>query len=120
VINYLNRRGGAGEGEGEGGDLLLEGAGSVGNTSDLLDAPQLWNALGALPQDTEFEPVVASTVSLLTSPSLTPAADWQLRVGQAGDRLPALAAEVSEEAWESLLNTLAEDVLEAWLDGEDA
>jgi len=50
------------------------------------------------------------------------ATDWQLQIGQSTNQPQDLsgAADLVDEPWESLLDTLAEDVLEAWLDGKSA
>ncbi len=126
VVNYLNRMSGVGQGEGEGegeeqgegeGTYLLLGGASSGRgaafSNDLLDAPQWWTMSAA-------DRLQQSLVS--ASALLPPAADWQLRVGQADltAARPAIALQAAQEGWESLLDTLAEDVLEAWLDGPDA
>ena len=60
--------------------------------------------------------------SAVVGPEAASAADWQLQIGQSADRPAGLPdmADLANDAWESLLDTLAEDVLEAWLDGEVA
>ena len=60
--------------------------------------------------------------SAVGAPEVASAADWQLQIGQSGTRPAGLPdmADLANDSWESLLDTLAEDVLEAWFDGKVA
>ena len=114
VVNYLNRRDGSGEGEGEGeGSYMLLAAGGGESTSNDL--------LNALPLGTTLDVLAPVAGGAVLAPTAETVSDWQVRVGQAAvaDKLPDIA-DITHEQWESLLDTLAEDVLEAWLGGEDA
>ena len=124
VVNYLNRRDGSGEGEGEASYSLLDAAsgGSTTTSPDLLDAPQLWTTLDVMSPAASVDRALLPAQAVLAPAVVDTAANWQLRVGQSATtrETPSVAANVVDEPWESLLDTLAEDVLEAWLDGEDA
>ena len=121
IINRLNKHG---EGEGEGEGSFFAGPASL--------------AAAALPDLVPDSPVVLTTLDVVTSPapidarvsSLPSVAalatvplnnDWQLQIGESDSvsTLPPAADQVVEQSWEALLDTLAEDVLEAWLDGGD-
>jgi hypothetical protein len=128
VVNYLNRRDGSGEGEGS--YSLLDAASGDSSTTaptsptspDLLDAPQWWTALDVMSPAASFDRALLPAGVVRTPAAVDTAANWQLRVGQSAitSETPSVAADVVDEPWESLLDTLAEDVLEAWLDGDNA
>lgn len=126
VINYLNSgRFGQGEGEGEGeGDWSLTAFnGRPGDTADLLSHGVLpLSTLNIAPLATPAPRVNARSVSaFFASAESRVDSDWDVRVGQAV-AAPArvMAHRDGERPWESLLDLLAEDVLESWLDGDDA
>lgn len=119
IISYLNH--GGSEGEGEFVSMAVTGDTGTTPTDLLSDLPLVVSGLIS---------TTPTTASPAAKASVTPAAphiplasqDWRLQIGQ-----PAASAagqvdvdEVLSQNWESLLDTLAEDVLEAWLDGEDA
>ncbi len=95
---------------------------STTTSPDLLDAPQLWTTLDVMSPAASVDRALLPAQAVLAPAAVDTAANWQLRVGQSAttSETPSVAANVVDEPWESLLDTLAEDVLEAWLDGEDA
>ncbi len=120
VISYLN--GGAGEGEGEGGNLTIANTGNS-NTApvDLLASDPVL-VLGTIDAPTNAPIVTASqTPQTATTAASSITQDWLLQIGEKTTPPTTVdPATVTMESWDSLLDTLAEDVLEAWFDGEDA
>jgi hypothetical protein len=124
VVNYLNRLSrGEGEGEGEGGAGLLSVSGD-GATSqlDLLAASQLVTTVDVASPAMSFQHPLLPAGAIVLPNAADAATDWQLQIGQSDVQPQGLpgAADLVDEPWESLLDTLAADVLEAWLDGAGA
>ena len=120
VISHLNN----GEGEGEGAELVTS---NRSNSSVDVQMPDLLSSDPAAVLGTLDEPAISSivttqqTASVTTAPVVSATEDWRLQTGQAAAETATLdAATIAAQPWESLLDTLAEDVLEAWLDGNDA
>ncbi len=121
VIAYLN--GGEGEGEGEDrGFLAADTSTSTTLTPDLLSSDPA-TVLGTLDQPA-FQVAVANSLfhKVDDAPVDATAEEWRLSVGgtRASTATSVDPAGIATEHWEALLNTLAEDVLEATFDGEDA
>ncbi|MHB0955706.1 MAG: S8 family serine peptidase [Pirellulaceae bacterium] len=120
VINYLNFQdgeGGEGEGESDTGLLFVSG----GDTASQLD---LQAPLPVVTTNGTSSSGSSQRSALLGGTLVLPdaAADWQLQIGQSPDEAQGQpeAASLIDEPWESLLDTLAEDVLAAWLEGAQA
>ncbi len=113
VINHLNRGGTAGEGEGEA--LGLTALSGSGLAPDLLDGPSL---LTSVADDvTTMDTRSTSPATAAAASAVSAASDWTWWVGEPATTTPAAetAAEIADEAWEDLLETLAEDALGAGL-----
>jgi len=132
VVNFLNFHG-EGEGEGAGEGEAIVSAASISSQAVLPELPiggrvaaaipdTLWVSAdaddirlpaGAAPVAYAHGPTSAASVPLAELDPATPTIGKHVDVLHAADR-------VNDPVWESLLNELAEDVLEAWLDGGDA
>ncbi len=124
VIAYLNGSSGEGEGdaEGEGGQLVTSSFTSLSNTAqdDDLLASSPASVLATLDEPVSSDLVATPTttaVTVLAPVAETTVADWQTRVGEVAKIATADPAAIAVESWESLLDDLAEDVMEAWLNG---
>ena len=120
VINHLNNHG---EGEGEGSFLPTDPANrTAAALPDLLtDGSAVLTTLDITQShstDTERLPLLLTSVPIAV-PALHD--DWQSWIGTNAEAptIPLAADQVVGQSWEALLDTLAEDVLEAWLDGGD-
>ncbi len=121
VINYLNN--GEGEGEGEAGGLAS--ASSLTATQPSLLGSETLSTLTPVNLVPSSPAETASPASAAPAPApMIPFAsqDWLQQVGTSSSHESAYQDPemIVHEHWDSLLDTLAEDVLEAWLDGEDA
>jgi hypothetical protein len=121
IVSYLNRGEGEGEGvdaEGEGDVVAAVTPASVVEPDALGDPSTLYVSLDS---DSDAVPAVTKSVASSSAVTTEPADDWQTRVGEAESQSTLIdLAKVATQSWESLLDTLAEDVFESWLDGEDA
>jgi hypothetical protein len=112
-----------GEAEGESGGLVSASSLTTTQSDLLASEPALaFSTINVAPtisaEPTSLAPAVSVTAPLIPAASQ----DWLQQIGEETPHPAAYVSpdEVLSQHWESLLDTLAEDVLEAWLDGEDA
>jgi hypothetical protein len=113
VINHLNGDAGLGEGEGEGESGAVREA-----------RPELDGSSGEILLTNQDSESILEEEQLFNSAARSQsnaAVDWRLNIGEESqaDLSAVDADEISEEAWEALLEDLAEDALDALLDPED-
>ncbi len=108
IINRLNQASGA---EGESSGRIRTAA----TAKSPLELP-------AAPTDALLESMESQTSDALVAPrDSNDSPDWRLLVGPAGSSASTAVNDLAldDTSWESLLENLAEDVLEAWLDPEE-
>ncbi len=122
VINYLNEMADGGGGEGE---SAIDRAASPLDASPALNVDIEDSTLVAGASLLSLGPLSVLDVVQPSEPVIRSqseaAAEWGLLVGEesrSNSSMPA-AEDLDERSWENLLDDLAEDVLDAWLDPED-
>ena len=89
-------------------------------TSDDLLSSDPSTTLVALDEPAITSAIVDAEAPVVDTPAPTSATqDWQLQIGYAAEQVATQdPAAIADEPFESLLEALAEDVMEAWLDGD--
>lgn len=119
VLLVIRRLNGTGDGEGEAEGEFVSSFNTLEDSqddllaNDPLSLPNVWDdPVGEVVELPEEPQPTASAPSVAVD-------DWQLRVGEQDQTVMPDPSTIAPEQWESLIDSLAEDVLEAWLEGGD-